>query len=157
MVKWKSENLLMIIAALSVIDCSPIEPFTRNLRLPRAIKPLNYEISLDTEVHDGGIRDYGGKVKIDLEVLELTNHVVLHHRGLNIIDVKLINATTNSNLIIQSPTYDNVTEFLSIQSSDQLNVGDKLRLEIDFSGKLQTGTAGFYRSQYQVKGENAPR
>ena len=157
MVKWKSENLFMIIAVLSAGDCSLIEPFNTNLRLPRAIRPLHYEISLDTAVHDGGLRDYGGEVKIDLDVLELTSNVVLHHRGLNIIDVNLSNATTGTNLVIQSQTYDNVTEFLSIQSRDQLNDGDKLRLEIKFSGKLQTGTAGFYRSQYQVKGKNFPR
>lgn len=151
MLNWKKEIFLITLGLLSVIAQSP------NMRLPRAIIPKHYDLHLETAVHDGGIRSYGGEVNIDLEVFEATNYVVLHHRGLNLTNVSLVNIVTSSNLSIQSPIYDNVTEFLTIQSDIQLNVGDALRLKIEFTGKLNTGTSGFYRSQYQVRGENFPR
>lgn len=157
MVKWKSEIILILFVILSAIECETIAPLNTDLRLPRAIKPLHYKIHIETAVHDGGLRDFGGEVKIDLKVLETTNHVVLHHRGLNVWNFTLINTDTSINYSIQPLTYDNVTEFLTIVSNDLLTAGDNLTLTIEFSGKLQTGTAGFYRSQYQVKGENFPR
>lgn len=157
MVKWKSENFLIIFIALSVVQCNPIAQFNTNLRLPRTIIPLHYDLHLETAVHDGGIRNYGGEVDIFLRVEIPTSSVVLHQRGLNVISVNLINTDTGLDWPIQKETYDNVTEFLTIPTTNQLNAGDNLKLKIIFSGSLQSGTAGFYRSQYQVKGENFPR
>lgn len=162
MIKWKSEIFLAVIAIISVVNCAPRESASalnaEDLRLPRTILPTHYAIDLETSVHDHGNRDYGGHVKIDLTVLEATNQVILHHRGLNIIDVKLFDVQTGNVVPLQGlHDYSNETEFLTITSSTQLNLSARLRLEIEFSGKLQTGTAGFYRSQYQVSGENEPR
>lgn len=156
MVKWKIENFLITFIVLSAVKCDPIAPLNTNLRLPRAIRPLHYDLHLETAVHDGGIRNYGGEVEIKLQVLENTSSVVIHQRGLNLISVNL-NTDTGLGLPIGTETYNNVTEFLTIPTSNQLNVGDNLTLTIKFSGKLQSGTAGFYRSQYQMKGENFPR
>lgn len=154
MVKWKSEKFVIIVlSALNLIA----QLSAQNLRLPRTIKPTHYDLHLETHVHNGGDRDYGGHVKIDLEAVEFTNKVILHHRGLNIINVDLFNISSSADLTIQEQIYDNVTEFLTIETVGELSLGDKVRLDIEFSGKLQTGTAGFYRSQYQVKGENFPR
>lgn len=153
MVKWK--NLLVIISISLIVDCE--SQLTTELRLPRKIRPLHYEINLETVVHDGGNRDYGGEVKIDLNVLEATNEIVLHHRGLSINFVTLFDANDNFQFTIQNTSYSNDTEFLTIRSSLIINQGTRLRLQIEFNGKLQTGTAGFYRSQYQVPGENLPR
>lgn len=149
MVKWKSENLVIIFIALSVVNCDD------NLRLPKAIKPLHYDIKLESALDENGTTNYGGEVKIELEVLEEVNDIVLHHRGLNIRNTTLKNSSVD--WPIDNPVYDNVTEFLTIHSNTTFIVGDILTLMIEFDGNLQTGTAGFYRSQYFVKGENSPR
>lgn len=154
MVKWKCEIIFLIFTAvLSAVNCQ----ISDNLRLPGDIVPIRYEIILDTEVHNDGIRDYEGTVKIDLRVEQDTSQVVLHHRDLSITDVKLLDSRTRTNVPIQQHVYSNETEFLTIPTISGLIKDTLLILEIKFNGKLQTGTAGFYRSQYQVPGENKPR
>lgn len=157
MVKWKCEIISLLFAILSVLNFAPSEAQDTNLRLPRAVRPLHYEIKLETAVHEGGIRDYEGSVKIDLSVVETTNQVVLHHRDLSITNVQLFYNQTGVEIDISSTGYNNETEFFTITTSSELTVSSILSLEIQFNGKLQTGTAGFYRSQYQVPGESTPR
>lgn len=156
MEKWKtSEILITIIAITSLVSGGPLE-VQSNLRLPKNIKPIHYELNLETMVHDQGNSDYGGDVKIDILVVESTNQIVLHHRGLNIMRVTLEDVRTR-NIITSTWDYNNETEFLTIYSSSLLNAESSLNLEIEFSGKLQTGTAGFYRSQYTLPGETQIR
>ena len=154
MVKWKCEIVFLIFTAvLSAVNCQ----LSDNLRLPGDIIPDHYEISLDTEVHNEGIRDYEGTVKINLEVVQNTSQVVLHHRDLSITDVTLFDNQTRTSVPLRQHIYSNETEFLTIPTVSELIEGTFLILEIKFNGKHQTGTAGFYRSQYQVSGENKPR
>lgn len=140
-----------MLTILSLVNCEET-----NLRLPRAIFPFHYEIRLETAVHNDGIRDYGGTVIIELYVNESTSQVVLHHRDLSITNVKLY-TPLSIEVYTEEHSYNNETEFLTIPTSLPLTAGSKLYLEIHFNGKLQTGTAGFYLSQYQVAGESKPR
>ncbi|CAG9805230.1 unnamed protein product [Chironomus riparius] len=160
MKKWKkkSAQVLIVAAIISVISAAPQKPstFDSSYRLPKYVVPLSYELSIKSEVHLEGNTTFEGTVKIEVNVTEDTNLVILHSSGLAIRQISIFN--TNETNINQTHTFDIERDFLKIHSSDQLLNDFTYFLEISFSGNLRTTTtSGFYRSQYQVNGEISPR
>lgn len=135
---------------LSTINLAPA-PFADegSLRLPKSSIPTNYDITLWTTV-DTGERKFTGIVKIDIEIKENSDIITLHNRRLDIdyASVKLINTFTEVEYEI-SVNEDTAREFVFIDSSIRpLVAGENFRVEISYTGELQLGTSGFYRSSY---------
>ena len=162
MENWKKKSVQVLIVAviISVISAAPHKSSTYDIsyRLPKSVIPHSYELSLKSEVHSEGNTKFEGTVKIEVNVTEDTNLVILQSSGLAI---GQINITDSNGVTInqaQSHTFDIERDFLKIHSSDPLLNGQKYFLEINFTGNLKTTTtSGFYRSQYQVDGEIFPR
>lgn len=117
------------------------------LKLPKTSIPVKYDLTLDFSV--SGSRTTKGNVKIDIRVLEDTDAIVLNSRALGVNSVKVSDASTElENTFFLQPEND----FLIINiTSRPLLKNDNLKLEIDFSGSLQTNsTKGVYRSSYKL-------
>lgn len=151
--KWlKSGVFLCAILSSSWAAPAPLAD-EDSLRLPQSSFPLSYDIALSTNVHENGQRAFTGAVKIEIEIKETTDSITLHNRQLviNFPSVKLTNSVGTELQI--AVTEETAKEFIHIESVGQpLTPGATYTLEISYSGLLQTGTSGFYRSSYTVNG-----
>lgn len=150
--KWlKSGVFLWAILSLSWAAPAPLAD-EDSLRLPQSSFPLSYEIALKTNVHEGQ-RAFTGTVKIEIEVRETTDFITLHNREL-VIDIESVKLTNSAGTeLTVAVSGDAEKEFLHIESVGQpLTPGSIYTLEISYSGLLQLGTYGFYRSSYTVNG-----
>lgn len=119
-----------------------------SLRLPKSSFPLNYDITLTTQVHTGQ-RSFNGVVKIEIEISEETNVITLHNRQLQVQSVSLKDEGGNEVSVV--PSDDKAKEFLIITSTSRtFKPAERYTIEIKYLGLLQTGTSGFYRSSYRV-------
>lgn len=156
----KSVQVLLVGVIISVISAARHKSttFDSSYRLPKSVIPRSYELTLKSEVHDQGNTKFDGTVKIEVDIAEDTDQVVLHSNGLIIGQVSI--SDTNGTAInqAQAHTFDIYRDFLQIFSAELLLKNQKYFLEISFNGNLvTTTTSGFYRSQYQVAGEISPR
>lgn len=146
--KWITSGILLV-ALITTAQAAPA-PFADedSLRLPKSSIPISYDITLTTNVHTGA-RGFSGIEKIEIEIVELSDFVTLHNRGLSVSSVKLISESGNELEIAISE--DREKEFFIIESLVvTLQPGARYTVEIEFSGFLQGGTSGFYRSSYKV-------
>lgn len=150
--KWLKGGILFV-AVLSAVLAAPT-PFADedSFRLPQTSRPIHYDIELKTDVHSGQSA-FQGKVKIDIEIVEDTNVITLHNRGLKNLDVKLFDAAS-APVALATLREDVDKDFLHIETETKnLLAGESYTIEITYDGILQVGTSGFYRSSYKVDGE----
>lgn len=152
--KWKKKFLLVAVI-ISVTSAAPTT-YDSSYRLPKSVVPYSYELSYTTAVHNQGFTNFGGEISIGFDVLENTDVIVLHIRGLSINGTpKLTNSQAVS--IDTFHQFDEERDFLIFNTVTTLTNGTYY-LDIQFTGKLKTTAPnGFYRSQYQVAGETEPR
>lgn len=132
-----------------VIPRVSIQPFAEDdlisYRLPNNTIPLQYDVSLQTWVDTNNFT-FVGKVLIDIQIVEITSFITLHQRQLTIDSVDVRDSIGNS--VYLDHTYDSVTEFLIIETVNELLPNDLYTLDIEYKGILRTDSAGFYRSSY---------
>ncbi|XP_053690821.1 aminopeptidase N-like [Sabethes cyaneus] len=119
-------------------------------RLPTETVPSHYTINLWTEVHEGKV-DFHGSVKIVLKVVETTDTITVHNRGLSITFAILERIEEDSFSIVEEPTWslDVQRELLIFQFTSPLELGN-YELTITYNGRLQTSTStGFFRKLYR--------
>lgn len=120
-------------------------------RLPGASIPLNYDLALVTNVHNG-TRRFDGVVKIDIQVTESSSTLTLHLQDL-VIDGK-IKVLDNGNVdIFDSYSTEAEKHFLHLHTLRPLIPAENLTTEIAYHGNLQTNMAGFYLSSYIAGGK----
>lgn len=118
------------------------------LRLPKTTKPLWYNIEIRTRV-DEGDKKFSGSVEIEIEVLQETNTIVLHSKDLRILSTSLklvdrdIEVTPNENA-------DN--QFLNLVASENLVVGERYKVKVEYEGTLKDEARGFFLRHYYTNG-----
>lgn len=149
--KWLKVGVLAAVL-LSVVMTAPAPvPFADDpLRLPKSVVPTHYDLELTTNV-DTGDRAFSGKVKIDVDILENVDEILLHNRGLVL---KSILIKDESDVEITHVEQQEVgSDFVHFtEFSRPILKDEKLTLEIEFEGQLQLSMAGFYRSTYRENG-----
>ncbi|XP_053666230.1 aminopeptidase N-like [Anopheles marshallii] len=138
-------------AAGDIIGVVPAQPVDERYRLPKTSVPIHYELHLRTEIHSN-VRTFDGSVSIQLQVLEATNLLVLHNRGLAIASAQvssLPNGVAGAPTLIGAAEYstDTTFEHITFTSPAILQPGFYL-LEVTFEGRLATNDDGFYVSSY---------
>ncbi|KAJ3708907.1 hypothetical protein LUZ61_012612 [Rhynchospora tenuis] len=128
------------------------ENFKGQPRLPDFAAPRHYDIFLKPDLL---ACIFSGSATITVDVLLPTRFLVLNAADLSIdtASVCLTTTTTISNSI--SPVSTDVVEedeILVLQFDSDLPLGQSL-LRIAFSGTLNDDMRGFYRSEYEYKGE----
>lgn len=118
-------------------------------RLPNDTRPEAYEVRLRTWVHEERF-DFEGQVNISIITVNETNAIILHHRELNIVQIRLFATLLPTPVLISiSPwTYNSTFEFLRIPINSVLPANVRYLLEITYTGTLRADEGGFYRSSY---------
>lgn len=124
-----------------------------DVRLPRSVKPLHYKVKLQPLIN--GNFSILGYVEVEVEVLEATSNVTLH-----IADIVTKNETIRlapsdqvqgPGIGINKHSYDNERQFYVAELGEELEVGKKYVLSMDFEGYLNDQLHGFYRSTYKAE------
>lgn len=114
-------------------------------RLPNDTRPETYNISLRTRICDGDF-NYDGLVSIQILVMNATRNVTIHSHELSIHDIQLIDIQSSSTIDLLPWRINSDTDFLIIPTENaELQPGNRYRLDIKFSGELNTKSVGFYR------------
>ncbi|XP_069957632.1 aminopeptidase N-like [Cherax quadricarinatus] len=131
---------------------STLKEEKKNIRLPRALKPLHYLVKLQPFIN--GNFSILGYVEVEMEVLEPTLNITLH-----IVDIITKNETIRlidkdnqegaADLVIKKHEYDNEREFYVAHLEEALQQGHKYILSMEFTGFLNDNLRGFYRSTYR--------
>lgn len=144
--KWMNVGVLAVVF-LSVIEAAPTALEEENsLRLPTTSVPTRYHVKLSFSV--SGSRTVTGSVTIYIDIVENTDTITLHSKGLAISSLKL--ASNPGDEIAQTYDFEPEKDFLHIFASRELLAGEKVVLDISYTGQLQTNLLGIYRSTYKV-------
>nr|XP_040221257.2 aminopeptidase N-like [Anopheles coluzzii] len=133
------------------IGVAPAQAVDERYRLPTTSIPIHYDLHLRTEIHRNE-RTFTGTVGIQLQVVQATDKLVMHNRGLVMSSAKvssLPNGVTGAPTLIGDVQYstDTTFEHITFTSPTILQPGTYL-LEVAFQGRLATNDDGFYVSSY---------
>ena len=118
----------------------------KELRLPRTVIPVHYEITLHPDFYGNNAWFYG-KETIEIDVIESTCHILIHINYLNITMTSL--EDSNGNAIEISRTFEyKPNQFLVIETKEMLQQGQRVKLRISFDGSLTRSIVGLYKSVY---------
>ena len=121
---------------------------TESFLLPNSTEPESYLLIITTRV-PAASRRFTGNLVLALRVLENTNEIFLHSRGHTINSWSLYDK--DGNLQLENVLIERVNdEFIKITSEEELKVGSKYDLLIDYHGNLLLASDGFFRSDYVV-------
>jgi aminopeptidase 2 len=138
---------ILLVIVVSTVKTAPTPKEVDSFKLPRTSIPLRYDLTLITTVLVR--REFTGIVIIYIEMTDDSDTITLHSKGLAVQSVNLTDSSSEE--IIQTHSFDEDKDFINIQSmSRQLLKGEKLTVEIAFSGLTQLNMLGFYRSSYKV-------
>ncbi|XP_063051183.1 endoplasmic reticulum aminopeptidase 2 isoform X2 [Engraulis encrasicolus] len=119
------------------------------LRLPGYIVPVHYHLLVHPNLTT--LR-FSGSAKIEIDVRNSTNWVVLHSKGLEIAEATVLDES-EAHLaervlpVLEYPPHEQIAIF----SPKLLNAGEKYFLYLRFEAPLGSGYHGFYRSTYKTK------
>ncbi|KAK8797178.1 hypothetical protein WA158_004388 [Blastocystis sp. Blastoise] len=125
-----------------------MESALKEVRLPHTIIPKHYEINY-TEIDLENCRFYGN-VKVDLDVKEEVDWVLLNAKELTISDYHV--SQNDKEIAVNEMRIIKSDERLLFILASPLSIGN-CTLTIHFGGILNDYMEGFYRSTYYVKGE----
>lgn len=118
-------------------------------RLPNNTEPLEYNIDLTTNVHDG-TTEFQGTVTITLKVLETSSDIVVHARQLAILGATIRKSdAAESTDVALDIVEDKEREFLHLSALGLTFEEDSIwLLTIKYTGNLRLDNGGFYLSRY---------
>ena len=125
---------------------SETEPW-KNLRLPRYVMPIHYEITLYPDIYNGNAWFYGNE-SVEIAIYKDTNFILIHQHFLNITKTSLKLKSDNSTIDIKEPYYYEQNQFWVIETQEMLRNGSRVILELTFDGSLSRAIVGFYKSSY---------
>ena len=125
-----------------------------DVRLPRSIKPITYEVKLVPFLIIDNFT-FNGDVEIKFLVLEDCNNITLHSFQLKI-DEKDVSVSAESNnevLTITRQYFVEEKQFFIVELKNTLMKGSYYKITIKYVGILNDNLQGFYRSSYMVGNE----
>ena len=110
-------------------------------RLPKSTYPNRYEIELDVDLDKFS---YTGRQKVDLNVVETTNKIVLNSVGIEVTKAKIQNTEQDISLEV---SYIEEDEKIVFESEEVLSKG-LYELYLEFNSEITNDLKGFYKSSY---------
>ena len=114
-------------------------------RLPKSTYPNRYEIELDVDLDKFS---YTGTQKVDLNVVETTNKIVLNSVGIEVTKAKVQNTEQDISLEV---SYIEEDEKIVFESEEVLSKG-LYELYLEFNSEITNDLKGFYKSSYMSEG-----
>uniref|UniRef100_A0A3B4AEA1 Uncharacterized protein n=1 Tax=Periophthalmus magnuspinnatus TaxID=409849 RepID=A0A3B4AEA1_9GOBI len=118
-------------------------PWT-TMRLPKSIFPVHYDLSIHPNLTT---LDFTGVVRIELDVLEDTDMIVLHAKKMQVSNVFLFGPEGVKSLdVLEYPRFHQ----LALISDTVLTKGRKYEVHLEFAANLSDSFHGFYKGSYQT-------
>ena len=154
-------SLIQLLLLLNVIFQQYVNG-DEDIRLPKSIIPLHYDISLVPDLATGSLE---GQVQLDFFAQSATDRIHLHGVNLKVIESSVIvTPLPNSNEndlnkwqptspleIIFPVQYIKTKEFIVIQLASKLKDNSNYRLVLNYTGAINENLKGCYRSDYLDK------
>lgn len=120
----------------------------KNVRLPRNIVPLTYDIFLHPNITTGL---FTGTVNIVARIQLPTDFIVFHAKDLNITDFSVHLKRNEHNILAKKflEYQRNMQRFVLLER--KLETGDEINLQIKYKSQLSDSLSGFYKSSYKNK------
>lgn len=114
------------------------------MRLPTTVTPLHYDLAIHPNLTT---LDFTGVVRIELDVHEDTNTVILHAKQMQISDVFLLAPEGIKRLkVLEYPRFHQ----LALLSDSVLIKGRKYEVHLAFAANLSDSFHGFYKGSYRT-------
>jgi aminopeptidase N len=146
------------ISPLTTIGETTEPPMIKDVRLPRAIKPISYDIVIVPNL-SGENFTFEGDIAIKLHVDASCRNITLHSWTLKIRRdfVKIFtlegNGTDGDEVYVKDQFFVEEKQFLVIETKDELQKGKDYLLKMKYMGQITDNLQGFYKSSYTVNGE----
>ena len=132
----------------TLLTVTPTEK-SLNVRLPRHVKPLKYEIYLTPFIEVDNFTIQGHETILIHVLEERSNNITIHSDKIQIYEYTLkVVGSDEKELKIDGIGYDLERAWFIIFFAEDLVKGDNLTVSIDFLGDLNDDLTGFYRSDY---------
>ncbi|XP_041364193.1 glutamyl aminopeptidase-like [Gigantopelta aegis] len=122
------------------------EPW-KNLRLPRYIVPLHYDLTLYPDFYGNNGWFYGNET-IEIDVRKDTKFILIHYKYMNITRTILNVNSTNAEIGIKRTFGYDPNEFWVVETNDVIKGGTVVKLDLQFDASLTRAIVGFYKSTY---------
>ena len=155
------DNLIHPTLSLTSSTQSPdnaISPSEKDLRLPRSIKPISYDVTL-LPFLSGENFTFHGEIEIKLLVTESCKNITLHSYLLQILwDSTNIQKLDNDddpteNVSISKQYFIEDKQFLVLETNKILEENTFYLLKLKYTGSIKDNLQGFYKSSYNVGSE----
>jgi hypothetical protein len=120
-----------------------------DVRLPRSIRPTQYDIKLVPFIFEGNFT-FKGEIAIVVEAMESSDNITLHAAELEIYETEVSELSSGEVLKVARYSNDTEKEFHVIHMIKNLTRGNRYRIYMKFEGKLNDNLHGFYRSSYRM-------
>lgn len=118
-----------------------------DLRLPKTIVPISYEIMLMPQLEGDFLLD--GSTHIKASVQEATDTIILNHGNITVDLLSVSYMSENSmSLDIAEKKLDQKTEKYIIKLKKPLKKGSNISIDFNYFGILRNDMIGFYKSSY---------
>jgi alanyl aminopeptidase len=111
-------------------------------RLSRLVIPLHYDVQWRI---DPDAQHFSGSVGIDVSLAERTRTIWLHAKGLTVTDSRVLRHDRSIHGTFEQISGDGVARI----TFSEVIPAQELRLEIDYSGELNSHLQGLYRARYR--------
>jgi aminopeptidase N len=147
-------SLATLADTLSTENVTKHQP-PKDLRLPRSIKPVSYDVVLLPFLTSENFT-FNGEVAIRIDVIETCKNVTLHSTSLIInwsfshIQKLDDDDKAAENISITSQYFVDEKQFLVIETGKDLEANTSYVVRLQFVGSIKDNLQGFYKSSYNV-------
>lgn len=130
----------------------------KDLRLPRSVKPIMYDITL-LPFLTGENFTFNGDVAIKIQVDQACSNITLHAYMLKInwnfshVQKLVEDDQPAENISISSQYFVDDKQFLVIETAKTLEANHVYIVRLQFTGSIKDNLQGFYKSSYNVGSE----
>lgn len=130
----------------------------KDLRLPRSIKPISYDVILLPFLNDDNFT-FHGEIEIKIKISEDCKNITMHSYSLQVLwDYSLIqkldfDGNPVNNVSIAKQYFIDDKQFLVLETNKILEANTFYVVKLRFTGAIKDNLQGFYKSSYNVESE----